>query len=50
VIDPAKEAERLKAAQANGKPVSPDTTVAAPSDQQAPTIERKKSTSVFNLF
>jgi len=50
VIDPAKEAERLKTAQANGKPAAPDATVAAPSDQQAPTIERKKSTSIFNLF
>jgi hypothetical protein len=50
VIDPAKEAERLKTAQANGKPAAPDATVAAPPDQQTPTIERKKSTSVFNLF
>ncbi|HMK69017.1 MAG TPA: DUF3035 domain-containing protein [Stellaceae bacterium] len=50
VIDPAKEAERLKVQQANGKPPPPDTTVASPPDQQTPTIERKKSTSVFNPF
>jgi hypothetical protein len=40
VIDPTKEAERLKAAQ-SGAPAA---------DQQTPTIERKKSTSVFNIF
>lgn len=45
-IDPAKEAERIKEAQASGKPVAPSEQQAGP----APTIERKKSTSILGLF
>jgi Protein of unknown function (DUF3035) len=51
VLDPAKEAERIRQAQAAGTPIAPDAPGAAPGAQgPAPTIERKKSTSVFNLF
>lgn len=49
VIDPVKEAERLNEAKAGGKPVAPDAARAA-SAQPTPTIERKKSTSIFNVF
>ena len=45
-IDPAKEAQRIKEARASGKPVAPSEQQAGP----APTIERKTSTSIFNLF
>ncbi len=53
VIDPTKEAERIKQAQATGSPVAPDATAAksqTATQQQPPTIERKKSTSIFNIF
>jgi hypothetical protein len=53
VIDPAKEAERIKQAQAAGTPVAPDTpgaTSQTATQQPTPTIERKKSTSIFNIF
>jgi hypothetical protein len=53
VIDPGKEAERIKQAQAAGAPVAPDAPDAAPqtaTQQPTPTIERKKSTSIFNIF
>jgi hypothetical protein len=53
VIDPNKEAERIKQAQAAGAPAAPDVPGAAPetaTQQPAPTIERKKSTSIFNIF
>jgi Protein of unknown function (DUF3035) len=53
VIDPAKEAERIKEAQAAGAPVAPDAPGAASqtaTQQPAPSIERKKSTSIFNIF
>jgi hypothetical protein len=43
-IDPAAEAKRIKEAQASGKPVAPDAPGAMP------TVERKKSTSIFNIF
>jgi Protein of unknown function (DUF3035) len=42
-VDAAQEAERIKAAQASGQPLAPDPA-------NAPTIERKKSVSVFGLF
>lgn len=45
-IDPAKEAERIKEAQASGKPIAPSELQAGP----APTIERKKSTSILSFF
>lgn len=45
-IDPAKEAERIKEAQAGGHPTAPSEQQAGP----APTIERKTSTSILNLF
>ncbi|HXP73548.1 MAG TPA: DUF3035 domain-containing protein [Stellaceae bacterium] len=53
VIDPNKEADRIKQAQATGAPIAPDAPGAASADatqQPAPTIERKKSTSIFNIF
>ena len=53
VIDPAKEADRIKQAQAAGTPVAPDAPGAASqtaTQQPTPTIERKKSTSIFNIF
>ena len=53
VIDPSKEAERIKQAQAAGTPVAPDAPGAksqTATEQPTPTIERKKSTSVFSLF
>ncbi len=54
VIDPVKEADRIKQAQAAGTPVAPDVPGAsaqsATQQQPAPTIERKKSTSIFNMF
>ncbi len=53
VIDPVKEADRIKQAQATGTPVAPDAPGAASqtaTQQPTPTIERKKSTSIFNLF
>jgi hypothetical protein len=53
VIDPVKEAERIKQAQAAGAPVAPDAPGAAAqsaTQQPVPTIERKKSTSIFNFF
>ena len=53
VIDPNKEADRIKQAQAAGTPVAPDApgaTSEAASQQPTPTIERKKSTSIFNVF
>ncbi|MGE5200798.1 MAG: DUF3035 domain-containing protein, partial [Acidobacteriota bacterium] len=49
VIDPAKEAERLTEAHAAGWPGAPAAAGAA-SAQPTPTIERKKSTSIFNVF
>jgi hypothetical protein len=53
VIDPNKEADRIKQAQAAGNPVAPDAPGAASetaTQQPTPTIERKKSTSIFNIF
>jgi DUF3035 family protein len=52
VIDPTKEAERIKQAQATGAPVAPDAPggKSQAATQQTPTIERKKSTSIFNIF
>ncbi len=53
VIDPNKEADRIKQAQAAGTPVAPDAPGAASqtaTQQPTPTIERKKSTSIFNIF
>ncbi|HUN45928.1 MAG TPA: DUF3035 domain-containing protein [Stellaceae bacterium] len=51
VIDPAKEADRIKQAQTAGQPVAPDAAGAsAQAETPAPTIERKKSTSFLNLF
>jgi hypothetical protein len=53
VIDPNKEAERIKQAQAAGTPVAPDAqgaTSQTATQQPTPTIERKKSTSIFNIF
>jgi hypothetical protein len=53
VIDPNKEADRIKQAQAAGNPVAPDAAGAASetaTQQPTPTIERKKSTSIFNIF
>lgn len=53
VIDPVKEADRIKQAQATGTPVAPDAPGAASQtaiQQPTPTIERKKSTSIFNIF
>ena len=53
VIDPAKEADRIKQAQAAGAPVAPDASGTASqtaTQQPTPTIERKKSTSIFNFF
>ncbi|MGH7122977.1 MAG: DUF3035 domain-containing protein, partial [Stellaceae bacterium] len=53
VIDPVKEADRIKQAQAGGTPVAPDAAGAASqtaTQQPTPTIERKKSTSIFNIF
>jgi hypothetical protein len=53
VIDPNKEAERIKQAQSAGTPVAPDApggTSQAATQQPTPTIERKKSTSIFNIF
>lgn len=53
VIDPIKEAERIKQAQAAGAPVAPDAPGAASqaaTQQPTPSIERKKSTSIFNIF
>jgi len=53
VIDPVKEAERIKQAQAAGAPVAPDAPGAASqaaTQQPTPSIERKKSTSIFNIF
>jgi hypothetical protein len=50
VIDPSKEADRIKQAQTAGQPVAPDAPNAAQAETPAPTIERKKSTSFMNLF
>lgn len=53
VIDPNQEADRIKQAQAGGTPVAPNAAGAASetaTQQPAPTIERKKSTSIFNIF
>ncbi len=50
VIDPGKEADRIKQAQTAGQPVAPDAPGAAQAQTPAPTIERKKSTSFLNLF
>jgi DUF3035 family protein len=53
VIDPTKEADRIKQAQASGTPVAPDAPGGksqAATQEQPPTIERKKSTSIFNIF
>jgi hypothetical protein len=53
VIDPNKEADRIKQAQAAGAPVAPDAAGGnsqTATQQPAPTIERKKSTSIFNIF
>jgi hypothetical protein len=53
VLDPIKEAERIKQAQAAGAPVAPDAPGAgaqSATQQPAPTIERKKSTSIFSMF
>ena len=53
VIDPNKEAERIKQAQASGTPVAPDVSGATSqtaTQQPTPTIERKKSTSIFDIF
>ena len=53
VIDPAKEADRIKQAQAAGAPVAPDASGTASqtaTQQPTPTIERKKSTSIFTFF
>ncbi|HTZ77023.1 MAG TPA: DUF3035 domain-containing protein [Stellaceae bacterium] len=51
VIDPTKEADRIKEAQTAGRPVAPDVPGAAAQAATAtPTIERKKSTSFLNLF
>ena len=53
VIDPVKEADRIKQAQAAGTPVAPDVaggSSQAATQQPTPTIERKKSTSIFNIF
>ncbi len=51
VIDPSKEADRIKQAQTAGQPVAPDApNAAAQAETPAPTIERKKSTSFMNLF
>jgi hypothetical protein len=53
VVDPNKEAERIKQAQAAGTPVAPDAPGASSetaTQQPTPTIERKKSTSIFNIF
>jgi DUF3035 family protein len=53
VIDPSQEADRIKQAQASGTPVAPDTSGAGSetaTQQPTPTIERKKSTSIFNIF
>lgn len=51
VVDPAKEADRIKQAQTAGQPVAPDAPGAsAQAETAAPTIERKKSTSFMNLF
>lgn len=53
VLDPVKEADRIKQAQAAGTPVAPDAPGAAAqsaTQQPTPTIERKKSTSIFNMF
>lgn len=53
MIDPSKEADRIKQAQASGTPVAPDAAgaaSAAATQQPTPTIERKKSTSIFNFF
>ena len=53
VIDPSKEADRIKEAQAAGTPVAPDVpgaTSQTATQQPTPTIERKKSTSLFDIF
>ncbi len=53
VIDPNKEADRIKQAQAAGTTVAPDAPSAksqTATQQPTPTIERKKSTSLFNIF
>jgi hypothetical protein len=53
VIDPTKEADRIKEAQASGTPVAPDApgaTSQTATQQPTPTIERKKSTSLFDIF
>jgi hypothetical protein len=51
VLDPAKEADRIKQAQTAGQPVAPDAPGAsAQAETPAPTIERRKSTSFMNLF
>jgi hypothetical protein len=53
VIDPVKEAERIKQAQAAGGTVAPDAPGATPqtaTQGPPPTIERKKSTSIFSVF
>ena len=53
VIDPVKEADRIKQAQATGTPVAPDAAGGSSqtaTQQPTPTIERKKSTSIFNMF
>jgi hypothetical protein len=51
VIDPTKEADRIKQAQATGTPVAPDAPGASQmaTQQPTPTIDRKKSTSIFNF-
>lgn len=54
-LDPTKEAERIREAQAAGRPVAPDAIgataqTATPSNLPAPTIERKKSTSLIGSF
>jgi hypothetical protein len=51
VIDPVKEADRIKQAQAAGTPLAPGAaSQTATQEQPTPTIERKKSTSIFNIF
>ena len=50
VIDPVKEADRIKQAQATGTPVAPGASSQTATQQPTPTIERKKSTSIFNIF
>ena len=44
-VDPTKESERIKQAQAAGQPIAPSEQAGPP-----PTIERKKSTSILDMF